>query len=242
MNNPLRRIIRYRNRKLYEASERRFVTIHDLARTVSAGGRVQVIAADTREDITAKILSRALASEKTHVAATTDTLARIFQAGSEAAQTVAGVVEKVGGVSVAERMRRAARPERLAETFAPLTRRFEDARQDVEQIVGGLVERGRLTWEEGTRLRDDVGNVFRDSLADVIGRVRDLATRLGTNASPELAAEIADLKVRLAQLENLAHRSFPVRARKPSNVIAVLAAKNKRRAGTAPPVRKRRTS
>src|SRR5258706_2659473 len=182
MTNTLRRIVRYRNRKLYEASERRFVTIHDLARTVAEGGRVQVIAADTGEDITAKILSRALASEKGAVAASTDTLARIFQAGSDAAQTVAGVVEKVGGASVAERMRRAARPERLAETFAPLTRRFEDARQDVEQIVGGLVEKGRLTWEEGTRLRDDVGNVFRDSLADVIGRVHDLATRLNKNA------------------------------------------------------------
>lgn len=242
MNTPLRRIIRYRNRKLYEASERRFVTIHDLARTVSAGGRVQVISADTREDITAKILSRALASEKAHVAATTDTLTRIFQAGSEAAQTVATVVEKVGGTSVAERMRRAAHPERLAEAFAPLTRRFEDARKDVEQIVGGLVERGRLTWEEGTRLRDDVGNVFRDSLADVIGRVRDLATHLNTNASPELAAEIADLKVRLAQLESLAHRSFPARAGKPSNIVAALTPKNKPSARTAPPVRKRRTS
>jgi polyhydroxyalkanoate synthesis regulator phasin len=242
MKNTLRRVVRYRNRKLYEASERRFVTIHDLARTVAAGGRVQVISADSGEDITAKILSRALASEKGPVTASTATLARLFQAGSEAAETVAGVVEKVAGTGVADRMRRAARPERLAEALAPLTRRFEDARQDLEQIVGGLVERGRLTWEEGTRLRDDVGNVVRDALADVISRVRDLATRLNANASPELAAEIADLKSRLAQLESLAHRSFPGKALRAPNVTAAVAANPIRRTRVVPPAKKRRSS
>src|SRR5205807_8982177 len=91
-----RRIVRYRNRKLYEAAERRFVTLHDLAMTVAQGGRVEVIAADTGEDITARILSRALASEKAPISATTDTLTRLFRAGSDAAGTVAAVVEKVG--------------------------------------------------------------------------------------------------------------------------------------------------
>ncbi|HEX2798524.1 MAG TPA: polyhydroxyalkanoate synthesis regulator DNA-binding domain-containing protein, partial [Thermoanaerobaculia bacterium] len=61
MSEP-RRIVRYRNRKLYEARERRFVTLGDLAKAVSEGDRVEVIAADTGEDITVKILSRALVS------------------------------------------------------------------------------------------------------------------------------------------------------------------------------------
>jgi polyhydroxyalkanoate synthesis regulator phasin len=242
MKSVSRRVVRYRNRKLYEATERRFVTIHDLARTVAQGGRVEVISADSGEDITAKILSRALASGKAPVAASTDTLTRILQAGSEAAGTVAAVVEKVGGAGVAERMRRAARPERLAEAFGPLTRRFEDARQDVEQIVGGLVEKGRLTWEEGTRLRDDVGSVFHDSLADVIGRVRDLAARLNVSASPEMAAEIADLRVRLEQLESLASRSFPGQSGKSTNISAARAARQNRRARPASPATKRRSS
>ena len=86
----VRRIVRYRNRKLYEAKERRFVTLEDLARAVSNGVRLEVIAADTGEDITARVLSRALASGKGPVAASADTLARILRAGSEAAETVAG--------------------------------------------------------------------------------------------------------------------------------------------------------
>src|ERR1035438_8844198 len=94
-------------------------------------------------------------------------------------------------------------------SIAPLTRRLEDARQDVEKIVGGLVEKGRLTWEEGTRLREDVGLVFRESLSDVVGSVRDIASRLSPGTQPGLAKEIGDLKTRLAQLESLAKRAFP---------------------------------
>jgi len=208
MSDP-RRIVRYRNRKLYEARERRFVTLADLAKAVSGGDRVEVIAADTGEDITAKTLSRALVHGSSPVVASADTLTRLLRAGSEAAETVAGAVERVGGTRVAEQLRRAARPELLGRTLAPLTRRLEDARQDVEKIIGGLVEKGRLTWEEGTRLRDDVGLVFRESLSDVVGSVRDIASRLSPGTQPGLAKEIDDLKTRLAQLESLAKSAFP---------------------------------
>jgi polyhydroxyalkanoate synthesis regulator phasin len=208
MSDP-RRIVRYRNRKLYEARERRFVTLGDLAKAVSEGDRVEVIAADTGEDITVKILSRALVHGRTPIVASADTLTRLLRAGSEAAETVAEAVERVGGTRVAEKLRRASRPERLGRTLAPLTRRLEDARQDVEKIVGGLVEKGRLTWEEGTRLREDVGLVFRESLSDVVGSVRDIASRLSPATQPGLAKEIGDLKTRLSQLESLAKSAFP---------------------------------
>src|SRR5437764_15175577 len=100
MERAVRHVVRYSNRKLYEPKERRFVTIPDLARTVASGGHVNVVAADTGENITARILSRALASEKVPHAASTDALTRLLRAGSEAAETVAGVVERVGGSSV----------------------------------------------------------------------------------------------------------------------------------------------
>ena len=215
MSDP-RRIVRYRNRKLYEARERRFVTLADLAKAVSGGARVEVIAADSGEDITARVLSRALASGRTPVVASADAFARLLQAGSEAAETVAEAVERVGGTKVADSLRRAASPQSLGKTLAPLTRRLEGARQDVEKIVGGLVEKGRLTWEEGTRLREDVGLVFRESLADVVGSVRDIASRLSPTTQPDLAKEIGDLRTRLAQLESLAKSAFPAASPKPS--------------------------
>jgi polyhydroxyalkanoate synthesis regulator phasin len=239
-----RRIVRYRNRKLYEARERRFVTLADLAKAVSAGDRVEVVAADTGEDITARVLSRALASGRSPVLASADTLARLLRAGSEAAETVAEAVERVGGTRVADSLRRAARPESLGRTLAPLTRRLEGARRDVERIVGGLVEKGRLTWEEGTRLREDVGLVFRESLADVVGSVRDIASRLSPSTQPELAKEIGDLKTRLAQLESLAKSTFPEELPKParSRRAAAPAPKTAVKAPFRKQLRKRRTA
>jgi len=198
----VRRIVRYRNRKLYESSERRFVTIHDLARSVSEGNRVEVIDADSGADITARILSRALASGKSPITASTDTLTRILQAGSDAAETVAEVVEKVGGTRVAETVRRAARPDRLAETLSPITRRLEEARRDMERLVGGLVEKGRLSWDEAS-----------------------------------LAREIAELKLRLAQLEAIAgeaqRRKAPVVPHTPNREIGREASVPKSRRRTA---------
>ncbi len=217
MNSEIRRVVRYRNRKLYEPAERRFVTIHDLARGVASGQRVEVHAADTGEDITAKILSRALASEKTAVSPSTHTLTRILQAGSEAADTVAGVVERVGGSRLAASVRRAAAPERLAETLAPLTRSLENTRLDVERIVGGLVGKGHLTWEEGSKLRQEVGSVFQTSLGDVVARFRDLTSRLMPSASPELAREFAELRARLDQLEAAVSRAFEDRPTRGGN-------------------------
>jgi Skp family chaperone for outer membrane proteins len=198
MTPTVRRIVRYRNRKLYEAAERRFVTIHDLARSVAEGARVEVIDSDSGDDITARILSRALASGKSPVTASTDTLTRILRAGSDAAETVAEVVEKVGGTRVAETVRRAAQPDRLAEALSPIARRLDEARRDVERLVAGLVEKGRLSWDEAS-----------------------------------LAREIANLKLRLAQLEAIAEQA---RSRHP----AESATSNDRNAARSTPPKKSR--
>ncbi len=209
MSQRLREIVRYRNRKLYEKSERRFVTLHDIAKSVAGGDRIRVIAADTGDDITSRILSRALASERVSLPASSDAIAMLLRAGSDAAETVAGVAERVGAARVAGAMRKAAQPEKIAETLAPVTRRLETARHDVERIVAGLVGRGRLSWEEGARLRDDVGTVFRESLSDVMARVRDLVRKVSPSASPAVHAEIQELARRLEHLEALATASFP---------------------------------
>lgn len=209
MSQRVREIVRYRNRKLYEKSERRFVTLDDIARSVAQGDRIRVVSADSGDDITARVLSRALASDKVASPPSTDALALLLRAGSDAAETMAGVAERVGATRVAGAMRKATQPERIAETFAPLTRRIETARNDVEKIVASLVGRGRLTWEEGARLREDVGNVFRESLSDVAARVGDLLRKVSPVSNPDVHAEIQELARRLEHLEQVAASSFP---------------------------------
>lgn len=209
MSQRVREIVRYRNRKLYEKSERRFVTLDDIARSVAQGDRIRVLSADSGEDITARVLSRALASDKVASPPSTDALALLLRAGSDAAETMAGVAERVGATRMAGAMRMATQPEKIAETFAPLTRRIETARNDVEKIVAGLVGRGRLTWEEGARLREDVGNVLRESLADVAARVGELLRKVSPASNPRVHAEIQELARRLEHLEAVAASSFP---------------------------------
>ena len=212
MSQRLREIVRYRNRKLYEKSERRFVTLDDIARSVAQGDRIRVVSADTGDDITARVLSRALASERVSIPASSDAIAMLLRASSDAGETVAGVAERVGATRTAAAVRKATQPEKIAETFAPVTRCIETARYDVERIVAGLVGRGRLSWEEGARLREDVGTVFRESLSDVVGRVRDLVRMVSPSTSPAVHAEIQELARRLDHLEALAAASFPKNA------------------------------
>ena len=212
MSQRLREIVRYRNRKLYEKSDRRFVTLDDIARSVAQGDRIRVVSADTGDDITARVLSRALASERVSIPASSDAIAMLLRASSDAAATVAGVAETLGATRTAAAVRKATQPEKIAETFAPVTRRIETARYDVERIVAGLVGRGRLSWEEGARLREDVGAVFRESLSDVVGRVRDLVRMDSPGHSPAVHAEIQELARRLDHLEALAAASFPKNA------------------------------
>src|SRR5438045_3780456 len=105
MERAARHVVRYGNRKLYEPKERRFVTIHDLARTVAQGGHVVVRSSDTGENITAKILSRALASERAAVPRDSlsavlgrvrDLLARVQPtAPSELAREIADVASRL---------------------------------------------------------------------------------------------------------------------------------------------------
>ncbi len=220
MNERVREIVRYRNRKLYEKADRRFVTLDDIARGVARGERIRVVSADTGQDITARILSRALASDRVSVPASSDAIALLLRAGSGAVQTVAGVAERVGAARMAGAVRKAAQPERIAESIAPVARRIENARHEVERIVASLVGRGRLTWEEGARLREDFGGVFRDSLSDVVTRMREVVRKISPATAPDVHAEIQELARRLDHLEELADASFPRNSVRPSHPIA----------------------
>ena len=55
---PARLIRRYENRKLYDPAARRYVTLDDLAATVSAGEEVQVLDQKSGEDLTNLVLAQ----------------------------------------------------------------------------------------------------------------------------------------------------------------------------------------
>ena len=100
--------------------------------------------------------------------------------------------------------------------------------------------RGRLTWEEATSLKDEVGSVFRDSLSDVLVRVRHLTARVHPTAPPELAQEIESLNARLDQLEALTAKTFPTHSAPAPQRAAAQVAKKPRRAATKKTTRRSR--
>ncbi len=57
-------IKKYANRKLYDTTEKRYITMDGLAALIKAGQEVRIIDNETEEDLTAQIVSQLLAREK----------------------------------------------------------------------------------------------------------------------------------------------------------------------------------
>ena len=218
MNQRLREIVRYRNRKLYEKSERRFVTLDDIARSVAQGDRIRVIAADTGDDITARILSRALASDRVSIPASSDAIALLLRAGSDAAETVAGVAERVGAAADGRRREdgRPAREDRRdvrARDAPPRdgpAGRGADRRRASSAAAASPGRKARACGTTSARSSARASPTSWDASATSSGRSLP-------GASPAVHAEIQELARRLDHLEALAAASFPKNAPSPTN-------------------------
>jgi len=151
---PLERVIRrYANRKLYDASDRRHVTLLDLARMIAGGEDVLVLDQKTGEDIT------------------TIVMAQVVLEGIK--QRTAIVPRQV----LARLIRFASPSSKVSEAVAPQEAAGR-ARAEAERIVGGLLARGRLTLEEGLSLRQEVAQtvhrVVREAQRGLEDRLRSL--------------------------------------------------------------------
>ena len=84
MNEP-RVIKRYANRKLYDSSESRYVTLSEVEQMVRSGVDVQIIDNKTKEDITAKTLAQLVMENerKKDAALPLATLKQLVQSGGE---------------------------------------------------------------------------------------------------------------------------------------------------------------
>ena len=76
-----RLIKKYANRRLYDASQSRHITLDDIRSMVIAGERVKVVEDKTNEDITRLILLQVIADPFNTVARIVDSFLRQFPAG-----------------------------------------------------------------------------------------------------------------------------------------------------------------
>jgi len=127
-----RLITRHANRKLYDPTARRYVSLADIVDLVVAGESVRVVEHPGGEEATPRILAQALV----------DLVKR------RAPSLPAGLMETLLRLAGGARL-----PEAEA---APIKDLAERARREAEVIAARLVARGRLGIEEALHLRKEV--------------------------------------------------------------------------------------
>jgi polyhydroxyalkanoate synthesis repressor PhaR len=135
-----RRIKRYDNRKLYDAAERRYVTLGDLAVQVAQGDDLSVTDQRTGEDLTSL------------------TLAQVLLEGlrQRTARLPRPLLVHLIRLSVA--------PQTALPSAQEAAHR---AGAQAERIASGLLARGRLTLDEAMSLRQEIVGAFSHVVSDV---------------------------------------------------------------------------
>jgi polyhydroxyalkanoate synthesis repressor PhaR len=134
-----RLVKRYGNRKLYDTSESRYVTLDEIGRWVKAGEEVKILENDTGEDLTAVTFAQIILEEERRKSGLLSLrmLREIIQHGEAALQGLAATVDR--GMEVIR-----SAPERAGRSVRELTQvaeRLGQLQRAVDETVRRSVER-----------------------------------------------------------------------------------------------------
>ena len=184
-----RLVKRYANRKLYDPAAKRYVTLDDLARTVTEGGDVKVMDQETGEDITSVVLAQVI------LEGLKERTARIPR------QVLTRIIRLGAAPQVA--LRGPAHP--------PLEAAAR-AREEAERIVSDLIRRGRLTLEEALALRQDIAQSVHRIVSEAQHGIEDRLRRLLDRSEREggISPSLQTLRERLLSLETYLDSPAPL--------------------------------
>ena len=134
-----RLVKRYGNRKLYDTSESRYVTLEEIGRWVKAGEEVKILENDTGEDLTAVTFAQIILEEERRKSGLLSLrmLREIIQHGEAALQGLAATVDR--GMEVIR-----SAPERAGRSVRELAQvadRLGQLQRSVDETVRRSVER-----------------------------------------------------------------------------------------------------
>ncbi len=136
-----RLVKRYSNRKLYDTSDSRYVTLDEIARWVKAGEDVKIVENDTGEDLTAVTFAQIILEEERKKTGllSLKVLRDLIQHGEQAWQGITATVDRsIDAIRTApERAgRRVQELTQVSERLSQLQSRFDEAiRRSVEVVT-----------------------------------------------------------------------------------------------------------
>ncbi len=181
-------IKKYANRKMYDTTDKRYISRHQLSELIKNGEEVAIIDNKTGEDLTASIVSQLIGMESK---------------GREDDAVVSSKflmqLLRKGGGTLSD----------YAKKYASLWQgAFSMAEDEIDKIVNKLVKNKELSLSEGSRLKKEITGYthslkgwISDSIEYRVGEVFN-AMNLATNDHiKELSAKVEALDKKVKQLE-----------------------------------------
>jgi polyhydroxyalkanoate synthesis repressor PhaR len=170
-------IKRYSNRKLYDTSTSRYVTLNEIAAMVKSGDDVRIIENSSKEDITSVTLAQIIMEEEKNLGDSHVTVLRkIIQSGGE---TISGFILK---------------------NFQPQMKTWlEEAEKNIELVA----LKGRFTINDGRKVLRGFASSAQKSLDDLQKRI-DERVESALTTLPSLKAiqgEMTSLQEKVKDLE-----------------------------------------
>ncbi|MDM8536716.1 polyhydroxyalkanoate synthesis regulator DNA-binding domain-containing protein [Desulfobacterales bacterium HSG17] len=184
----MHRIKKYANRKLYDTTDKKYISRTDLSELIRQGKDIIVIDNETGEDITASIVSSLIATTK-------------GKAGSTVSSGVLIQLFRKGGNALTD----------YAKKYVSFWQRsLNMAEHEIDDMVKGLVKNKEISISEGKRLKKEIIG-FTSSLkawiSDTIDRrLKEIlsATNLATKDQvSELNSRIKILEDKLKRFEDI---------------------------------------
>ncbi len=137
---PMTRLVkRYSNRKLYDTSESRYVTLDEIARWVKAGEEVRILENESGEDLTAVTFAQIILEEERKKTGllSLGLMRELIQHGEAALQNIAGAVDR--GLEVIRTAPE--RAGRRVQELGSVADRLGEMQKNLDEVLRRQVER-----------------------------------------------------------------------------------------------------
>ncbi|MDM8521952.1 polyhydroxyalkanoate synthesis regulator DNA-binding domain-containing protein [Desulfococcaceae bacterium HSG8] len=181
----MRKIKKYANRKLYDTSEKKYVSLDELSDMIKAGEEVSIEDNETGEDITSSVVSQLLSREKNGSDDTSGVLVELLRKG--------------GGTVIS-----------YAKKYTALWQNaLTMAEDEVDKLVNLLIKNKEITESEGSRLKKEmmgyaenfkkwISNKIDQRVNEVMGKM-NFATKEQVLALTAKIEELTDTVEKLQQ-------------------------------------------